>query len=100
MPNPSEGEGPVAEAARRLDQALSALEARLTGPARRAAPSTGAAGLEGQTDLIEALQAAEAREQALEEAAREASAALGRAVADVRAALGEEEFEPAEEAHA
>ena len=86
-------EGPLDLAIRRLDQAVSALQAKL---------AEQWAGREDQTrDLFEAdaafaedrarlaaeLDAARAREKALEEVAAEASAALGRAAAEVRAAM-------------
>jgi hypothetical protein len=96
-------EGPLDLAVRRLDQALAQLEARLE--ARRAAPSAASDGgneaettdlfgqagtaafAEDRTWLTAELESARAREKALEEVAAEASAALGRAAAEVRAAL-------------
>jgi hypothetical protein len=78
-------------AIRRLDQALSVLDERIA--ARVAAEE------DREDDLFEndrarlagELDAARARERALEEVAAEASAALGRAAAEVRAALSAEE---------
>jgi len=80
-------------AIRRLDQAMSTLEARLAARAAREADENGdlfaAAGVsdEERSRLAAELDAARAREKALEEVAAEASAALGRAAAEVRAAL-------------
>ena len=83
----SEGESTLDTATRRLDRALAALEARV---------SAKLAALDGPRDdlfdqdraqLAADLDAARAREKALESLAAEASAALGRAAAEVRAAL-------------
>ncbi|TCS03877.1 hypothetical protein [Caulobacter sp. BK020] len=108
------GEGNALElAARRLERAVSQLEQKITAErtarlaafsAAAAAASSGAAsddpGLfdaEAQA-LAESkaarlaldLEAARAREKALEEAGEQASEALGRAIAEIRAALGDE----------
>ena len=79
--------GALEAAARRLDRALSSLEARLT--ARLAAAEGRAGDLfdHDSAQLAAELDAARARERELEEVAAEASAALGRAAAEVRAAL-------------
>jgi len=87
-----EASGPdaIGEAARRLDRALTRVEKLL------AARGTG-----GGSDLFDhdrsalaaELDAARARERALEEAASAASDALGRAAAEVRLALGEDDPE-------
>ena len=70
------------QAQRRLDRALRALEARVRAIAAAPPPPAGdASRLEGE------LQDARARERQLEQVAAEASAALGRAAAEVRAAL-------------
>jgi predicted nucleic acid-binding Zn-ribbon protein len=80
-------------AIRRLDQALSTLEARLAAhAAQRAEDDNGdlfaaASFDEDRARLAAELDSARAREKALEEVAAEASAALGRAAAEVRAAL-------------
>jgi hypothetical protein len=103
------GEGNALElAARRLERAVSQLEqktaaertARLTAFAAAAsAASSGEAGDPGLFDaeaeskaarLAVDLEAARAREKALEEAGEQASEALGRAIAEIRAALGDE----------
>jgi hypothetical protein len=104
------GEGNALElAARRLERAVSQLEQKITAErtarlaafsAAAAAASSGAA--PGEPGLFEAeaeskaarlavdLEAARAREKALEEAGEQASEALGRAIAEIRAALGDE----------
>ncbi len=77
-------------AIQRLDNALAALESKIT---HRAAYG------EQEDDLFETdrarlaaeLDAARTRERALQDVAAEASAALGRAAAEVRAALSAEE---------
>jgi hypothetical protein len=84
MPDPYAPDG-LEAAARRLDQALARLE-------RRAAARAG----DGPADdgerrrLGAELHAARLRERELEEVASAASAALGRAAAEVRAALAAE----------
>jgi hypothetical protein len=74
-------------AVRRLDRATASLEARLS--ARLAALDSKGGDLfdHDRSQLAAELDAARARERALEELAAEASAALGRAAAEVRAAL-------------
>jgi hypothetical protein len=83
----SEAESPLDAAIRRLDRAMASLEARI---------SNRLAAMEAQRDdlfdqdraaLAAELDAARARERQLEQVAAEASAALGRAAAEVRAAL-------------
>jgi hypothetical protein len=82
---------PLATAVRRLDRALTALEGRIA--ARAAAYDAQGEDLfeSDRSRLASELHAARAREKALEEVAAEASAALGRAAAEVRAALSAEE---------
>ena len=90
-------------AVRRLERAVSTLEQRLAAQALEAArapsPAAGASapslfpeafGDEERARLIADLEAAHEREKALEEAGEQASVALGRAIAEIRAALGEE----------
>ena len=77
-------ESPLDQAVKRLDRAISALEQRLAG-------SAGKAG-DGLFDheagkLAAELEKAKVREKELEEAGAEASAALGRAIAEIKAAL-------------
>jgi|GEM_PF-645574 len=110
------GEGNALElAARRLERAVGQLEQKITAErtARLAAFSAAAAaasnagssasaGESGDPGLFDVeaesraarlavdLEAARAREKALEEAGEQASEALGRAIAEIRAALGDE----------
>lgn len=110
------GEGNALElAARRLERAVSQLEQKITAErtARLAAFSAAAAAASASSTaasddpgLFDAeaqalaeskaarlaldLEAARAREKALEEAGEQASEALGRAIAEIRAALGDE----------
>jgi hypothetical protein len=107
------GEGNALElAARRLERAVGQLEQKITAErtARLAAFSAAAAAASsealggGSADpslfdveaesraarLAVDLEAARAREKALEEAGEQASEALGRAIAEIRAALGDE----------
>lgn len=102
------GEGNALElAARRLERAVAQLEQKITAErAARPAPTpeaaTGGAPHGPPADLFDAdaeakalqlaaeLETARARERALEEAGEQASEALGRAIAEIRAALGDE----------
>jgi hypothetical protein len=95
------GEGNALElAARRLERAVSQLEQKIAAE-RAARPTTSVSGEPGLFDgdaeaeskaarLALDLEAARAREKALEEAGEQASEALGRAIAEIRAALGDE----------
>lgn len=95
------GEGNALElAARRLERAVSQLEQKIAAE-RAARPAASVSGEPGLFDAdVEAeskaarlaldLEAARAREKALEEAGEQASEALGRAIAEIRAALGDE----------
>ena len=88
--DPSDSGDPAARALGRLEQALGALERKFA--ARAAAYDREDDLFEGdRARLATELDAARAREKALEEVAAEASAALGRAAAEVRAALSAEE---------
>lgn len=107
------GEGNALElAARRLERAVSQLEQKITAErtarlaAFSAAAAAASAGSGDDPGLFDAeaqaqaeskaarlaldLEAARAREKALEEAGEQASEALGRAIAEIRAALGDE----------
>lgn len=94
-------------AVRRLERAVSQLEQRLAAKAAEAERAIAAAraaaasvpvmtaepGLfedEERARLLADLEAAREREKALEEAGEQASVALGRAIAEIRAALGED----------
>lgn len=73
-------------AARRLDEALARLERRVT--ARLVAGGAPSAADRGASDgLLAELESERRRGRELEQVAAEASAALGRAAAEVRAAL-------------
>jgi len=83
----SDAETPLDAAVRRLDRALATLEARV---AQRLAAMEGPGEdlfSQDRAQLAAELDAARARERQLEQVAAEASAALGRAAAEVRAAL-------------
>jgi hypothetical protein len=76
-------DGPLEQAVKRLDRAISLLEQRLAGGAK--APG----GLfDHDASKLEAeLAQSRLREKELEEAGAEASAALGRAIAEIKSAL-------------
>lgn len=94
-------------AVRRLERAVSQLEQRLAAKAAEAERALAAAKAaaasapamaaepslfedEERARLLADLEAAREREKALEEAGEQASVALGRAIAEIRAALGED----------
>lgn len=80
-------------AARRLERAVTQLEQRLAARASQpaVAPAAGGDLFDGEAARLKAeLDAARERERALEEAGAQASVALGRAIAEIRAALGDE----------
>jgi hypothetical protein len=77
------------EAARRLDQALSRLEVRMSALAGQAESSNGGLFDQDRAHLAAELDASRARERELEEAGAAASQALRHAIAGVRAALGD-----------
>ena len=96
-------------AVRRLERAVSQLEQRIAAKAAKAAEAERALAAaasasalaavtpepslfddEERARLVADLEAAREREKALEEAGEQASVALGRAIAEIRAALGED----------
>lgn len=85
-------DGPLEQAVKRLDRAISQLEQRLAGGGK---PSGGLFD-QGAAKLETELEQARVREKELEAAGAEASAALGRAIAEIKAALAGE-AEPAAE---
>ena len=90
----TDGSGPASalEAAiHRLDQAVAQLDLRLTDLAAKAESGNGDLFDEDRARLAADLDASRGRERELESAGLQASAALGRAIADIRAALGEDE---------
>jgi len=84
------------QAVKRLDRAVGLLEQRM----KQGAPSGGEGGLfdQDRARLAAELDQARAREKELEVAGAEASAALGRAIAEIQAALtpAEDADEPEE----
>jgi hypothetical protein len=92
--------GAVQAAARRLETALAMLEQRLARRVDAAGAGAVAAFDQDRAQLAADLDAARARERELRTAGEEASAALGQAIAEIRAALEANgaEVEPAEDA--
>ena len=89
MQNAIEGEA-LEQAARRLEQAVSRLERRLASRVSEAGAAAGGAFDQDRAMLASELDAARAREKDLMAAGADASAALGRAIEEIRAALGPE----------
>ena len=83
----SGGESALDLAARRLEQAVHVLEQRLAQRLKSAGEDAGGLFDQDRANLATQLDEARARERELEEAGAEASAALGRAIAEIRAAL-------------
>ena len=86
-----DGAAALDAAIQRLDTAMKALEAKIAARLAGDAERGGDLFESDRTRLSAELDAARARERALQEVASEASAALGRAAAEVRAALSAEE---------
>jgi predicted nucleic acid-binding Zn-ribbon protein len=87
------GESPLDHAVKRLDRAISQLEQRLAGGENRGGGLFDQDAAKLSTELHEARE----REKELEEAGAEASAALGRAIAEIKAALANENSEETEQ---
>jgi hypothetical protein len=86
------GEGGALEAAiQRLDRAVGQLEVRMSGLLTDAKAGSGELFDQDRAKLAQELDQARGRERDLEVAGTAASKALGRAIADIRAALGEDE---------
>lgn len=86
-----EAEGSALDlAVRRLERAVAMLESRMTDKMAEAGAEAGGLFDQDRARLAAELDAARARERALEEAGAQASEALGRAIAEIRAALGDE----------
>jgi hypothetical protein len=94
------GEGAVELAARRLERALAVLEQRLAQKIAEASAGAGTAFDQDRAQLAAALDDARARERELEEAGQAASAALSRAIDEIRATLGQPHEAAPSEAHA
>jgi hypothetical protein len=82
--------GSLDVAIHRLDRALGQLELRLTGLMSEVAQANNGLFDQDRAKLAAELDAARGRERELEIAGALASQALGRAIADIKAALGEE----------
>ena len=84
----ADAEDSIERAARRLEKAVMALEQRLS----RLNGEADAGGLfdEDRSKLAAELDAARARERELAEAGQQASVALGRAISEIKAALGQQ----------
>ena len=74
-------------AAKRLESALHVLEQRLSLRLKEAGAAAGGLFDQDRANRAAELDQAKARERELEEAGAEASAALGRAIQEIRAAL-------------
>ena len=85
MSRETAGESALELAAKRLERAVSALEQRLQGRGGEGGDLFGRPPSDGE--LTAELERARARERELEAASAEASAALGRAISEIRAAL-------------
>ena len=83
----SGGESALDLAARRLEQAVHVLEQRLALRLKSAGDAVGGLFDQDRAKLASELDEARARERALEAAGAEASAALGRAISEIRTAL-------------
>ncbi len=77
-------------AAHRLERATAVLESRLDGVLKRAEAEAGGLFDQDRAKLAAALDVAHGRERDLKSAGAEASQALGRAIAEVRGALGDD----------
>jgi hypothetical protein len=82
-------ESPLDLAARRLDRAIGLLEQRLAYKLSQARAEAGGASDADRAKLAAELDASRARERELAEAGAQASAALDRAIQEIRGALGE-----------
>lgn len=87
----ADGESALDLAARRLERAVGLLEQRVGEQLARAGAEGGGLFDQDRANLATALDAARAREKALEAAGAEASAALGRAISEIRAALARDD---------
>ncbi len=89
MQNFSDG-GPLEAAVKRLERATAMLQQRLVNRVSEAGAVAGGAFDQDRANLAAELDAARARERELMAAGADASAALGRAIDDIRAALGQD----------
>jgi hypothetical protein len=84
------GDSALDLAARRLERAVAMLESRMAEKVAQAGAEAGGLFDQDRAKLATELDAARSRERALEEAGAQASEALGRAIDEIRAALGGE----------
>ncbi|WP_309092681.1 DUF4164 family protein [Phenylobacterium sp.] len=82
------GESALDLAAKRLERAVHVLEQRLAEKLRQAGAEAGGLFDQDRAKLAAELDRAKARERELEEASAQASVALGKAIQEIRAALG------------
>ena len=82
------GDSALDLAARRLERAVAMLESRMAERVAQAGAEAGGLFDQDRAKLASELDAARARERSLEEAGAQASEALGRAIEEIRAALG------------
>ena len=92
------GDSALDLAIRRLERALAVLEQRLADRVARAGAEAGGLFDQDRAKLAAELDQARARERELEEAGAAASAALGKAIAEIKATLGQAAARAAEEA--
>lgn len=92
------GDSALDLAIRRLERALAVLEQRLADRVARAGAEAGGLFDQDRAKLAAELDQARARERELEEAGAAASAALGRAIAEIKATLGQADARASEEA--
>lgn len=85
------GDSALELAARRLERAVLSLEQRLAQRLKEAGAEAGGLFDQDRAKLAAELDQARARERELEEAGREASEALGRAIQEIRQALAAQE---------
>ncbi|MET0294558.1 MAG: DUF4164 family protein [Phenylobacterium sp.] len=84
----ADGEGALDPAIRRLERAVAILEQRMADRVAKAGAEAGGLFDQDRAALATELDKARARERELEEAGAAASAALGRAIAEIKASLG------------
>lgn len=89
MQNTSDG-GALDAAIKRLERATATLQQRLANRVQEAGAAAGGVFDQDRAKLAAELDAARARERDLMAAGADASAALGRAIEDIRAALGQD----------
>jgi hypothetical protein len=86
-PTEEDGQGSIEAAVRRLERASALLESRIKTLTARAAGGAGGLFESDRAQLASELDLARSRERELATAGAEASEALGRAIAGIRAAL-------------